>query len=524
MTTVDVGPYRLRFTNDKGDSTELPGFDSSDDMVKVKSIQKKFRDSWTRPLADQWDVVSSGTTTATTSGGLLTIASGTGAGSYVELLSKETFTIPFRAMIALGTSGARQANNHHIVEALSVDPVTGAPDGKHSLFIDIGGAASTTITNMLYYVQNGGLAPLASATSTILTTGSYSILELEPFSDECYFHSRGMDSTGGRSNSYVRHQQIPDPTAVYKLRIRSMNHQLFKAVTGAVSGPGNVIRLTSTAHGYTGTPTVWVEFLNGVNNGGAMVRGNYAATVVDANTLDLTGTVFGGSYVAGSGLVALAAAPAASISLLSQFINCQDYAELTSEITAGRGQTVVGQGVGVVITGATAATTTIGQAVAVGPVAHDGVRGTTAPVITAGRGLSAAYTTVATGDVADFITTLQGVQIVRPWQIPELEWYYASAAGGVINTTDVVLATAAGAGLRRYLNSMQLSNNSATATEVVVKDGSTVIWRGHLPGNAVNFNIHFDNPIKSSANAFLVFACITTGAAVYVNAQGYTAP
>lgn len=146
------------------------------------------------------------------------------------------------------------------------------------------------------------------------------------------------------------------------------------------------------------------------------------------------------------------------------------------------------------------------------------------PVRMAGRGLSAAYTTVTTGDTTDLITTLQGVLITRPYQIPELEWSYASAAGGVINTTDVVLSAAAGAGLRRYICSMGLSNNSATATEVVLKDGSTIIWRGHLPANAPNLHIDFSTPLKTSANAALNFACITTAAAVYVNAQGYTAP
>ena len=146
------------------------------------------------------------------------------------------------------------------------------------------------------------------------------------------------------------------------------------------------------------------------------------------------------------------------------------------------------------------------------------------PVRIAGRGLSAAYTTVTTGDTTDLMTTLQGVLTVRQYTIPELEFSYASAAGGVVNTTDVVLAAAAGAGLRRYLCSMGLSNNSATATEVVVKDGATVIWRGHLPANAPNLHIDFATPLRTSANAALNFACITTAAAVYVNAQGYTAP
>ena len=158
-----------------------------------------------------------------------------------------------------------------------------------------------------------------------------------------------------------------------------------------------------------------------------------------------------------------------------------------------------------------------------GQSAHDAVVAGN-PVRIAGRGLSAAYATVATGDTTDLITTLQGVLITRPYQIPELEFSYASAAGGVVNTTDVVLAAAAGAGLRRYIKSMTLSNNSATATEVVLKDGATIIWRGHLPANAPNVCVNFDCPLKTSANAALNFACITTAAAVYVNAQGYTAP
>jgi len=139
--------------------------------------------------------------------------------------------------------------------------------------------------------------------------------------------------------------------------------------------------------------------------------------------------------------------------------------------------------------------------------------------------VTAPYTAVATGDVADFVTTTQGAQIVRPWQIPEQEWSYASAAGGITNTTDVVLAAAAGTGLRRYITSIDLKNISATATEVVIKDGATVLWRGHLSASMTEpVEIAFYNPLKTTANAALNFACITTGAQVYVNAQGYTAP
>ncbi len=330
-------------------------YDPVDDMMKMKSVQKKWRDSFTSPIADRWDQSGSGASTAATSAGVLTLASGTAAGDWVELLSKETFTIPFRAMF--GAQNTRNANNHHIIEAVSVNADTGIPDGRHSMQIDLGGAANMTATNIVYAVQNGGLAPLSSAASAVVTTAAYSVLELEPFSDEAYFHSRTIDSTAGRANSYVRHQQIPDPTAVYKLRLRSMNHGAWKAVTGAVAGTGGVIRLTIAAHAFTGT--VWVEALNGVTNNGAEVRGNYAITVVDANTIELNGTTFTGTYAAGSGRAAMAAAPTA-VTLQFQFANCQDYAELTAEITAGRGSSVEGQAIAARLVPGTASIGSIG--------------------------------------------------------------------------------------------------------------------------------------------------------------------
>jgi hypothetical protein len=370
--------------------------------MTVDSMQRKWRDSFTRPLAEVWDVTQSGGSTATTSAGVLTLTSGTTAGGFTELLSKDAFTLPFRAMF--GVQNTRDANNHHIMELVSVDEDTGRPDGRHCAQIDIGGAASTTATQMLYYVQNGGLVPLASAAATVVTTATYSILELEPFADETYFHSRTLDATTGRANSYVRHQQIPDPNATYKLRLRSMNHGAWKTITGAVAGTGGAIRLTITAHAYTGT--VWVETLNGVTNNGVEVRGNYAITVVDANTIELNGTTFAGAYVAGSGRAAMAAAPTA-VTMQFQFANVQDYAELTAEITAGRGSTVAGQGIAASLAGGTAAvtmtTTTVTPAVPATPYILNSAATTNGALILTGTsGLQALYAT-NTGATAAFI-------------------------------------------------------------------------------------------------------------------------
>lgn len=108
-----------------------------------------------------------------------------------------------------------------------------------------------------------------------------------------------------------------------------------------------------------------------------------------------------------------------------------------------------------------------------------------------------------------------------------LDWKYAALTGGITDTSDVVLKAAAGVNLINTLDSLQFVNKAtAVSTEVVVKDGSTVIWRGWAPASVAAVTqlqmtpVTFDPPLQSSANTALNFACITTSSATYVNAQG----
>ena len=166
---------------------------------------------------------------------------------------------------------------------------------------------------------------------------------------------------------------------------------------------------------------------------------------------------------------------------------------------------------------------------AAGQAAHDAVISVN-PVRVAGRALTANYTAVASGDVADIITTLVGAQVIRPFSIPELEWNYAAASGGIVNTTTAVtIKTAAAAGIRNYITGIQISHATLSgATELVIRDGAsgTVIFRTQLQTTAVeSLPIVFQSPLKSTAATLLEVATLTavTGA-VYVNAQGYAAP
>lgn len=282
MRTVDTGSAHVPVHR-------VEGYDSQDDMLKVKSVQKKFRDSFVGVAVDpnKWVTTAGTGGTVSVAGGVLTMGSGTTANSETSLLSVETFTVPFRVSAHVILS-QRIANQQFIVEAVSVDPVTLAPNGLNSIAWVFDGV---TATNAKYRVQNGGAAVLDSAAATVQTTASPgSIFEVEPFADEAWFHSGVLDSTNGRSNSYRRHQQIPDPNALYKLRLR---------------------------------------WLNG------------------------------------------ATAPASNTNAQLQFVSCQDYAELTAEITAGRGQVVAGQAVGVAVV--QMPTTTVTGTVAANATAQDNI-------------------------------------------------------------------------------------------------------------------------------------------------------
>lgn len=143
----------------------------------------------------------------------------------------------------------------------------------------------------------------------------------------------------------------------------------------------------------------------------------------------------------------------------------------------------------------------------------------------AGRALTSSYTAVATGETADLITTLDGRLVVLRSAIPENTWSYAAASGGITNTTDVAAKAAAAAGIRNYITGVQVRNSSATATEFVIKDNATVIWRTQLPATmAGSQDVIFDPPLRGTEATAVNIACITTGTATYANLQGFIAP
>jgi hypothetical protein len=100
------------------------GYDWADDMLKVKSMRRRFRDSFGGDAIHptRWEVLSTG------SGMLITIANGTAqisTGTTLDdelvLLSRQSFMLPLRAMVALNLS-QRIAGQTAWLELVSVTP------------------------------------------------------------------------------------------------------------------------------------------------------------------------------------------------------------------------------------------------------------------------------------------------------------------------------------------------------------------------------------------------------------------
>ena len=154
-----------------------------------------------------------------------------------------------------------------------------------------------------------------------------------------------------------------------------------------------------------------------------------------------------------------------------------------------------------------------------GQAAHDAVI-YGYPVRISGRAVTANYTAVGTGDVADVITTTVGAQITKPYAIPEAGW---NASVSLTTTTASALQAAAAAGLKRHITALQAINTGASVTDLIILDGATERWRLPLPVN-VPVTFEFPTELQTTAATALNVNLGTAVTSVRVNAQGYTAP
>jgi hypothetical protein len=157
-----------------------------------------------------------------------------------------------------------------------------------------------------------------------------------------------------------------------------------------------------------------------------------------------------------------------------------------------------------------------------GTAAHDAaIAGN--PVRIGGRAVSADVTAVTAGDAVDLIATLTGKQVVYPFALPGTSWSYASPAA-VTDTADDEAKAAGAAGVRHYITGVQVFNGHDTVgTEVVIKDGSTVLWRGWAEQTGGGCSAVFNPPLRGTAATAVNVANVTNSSSTYFNLQGFSA-
>jgi hypothetical protein len=120
------------------------------------------------------------------------------------------------------------------------------------------------------------------------------------------------------------------------------------------------------------------------------------------------------------------------------------------------------------------------------------------------------------------MATTLGKIVTYPYAIPASTWSYVSSAA-VTDTADDE-AKAAVASTRHYICGVQVFNgHDTTGTEVVIKDGSTVLWRGWAEQTGGGCSARFDPPLRGTANTAVNVANITNSSSTYFNLQGFSA-
>lgn len=106
---------------------------------------------------------------------------------------------------------------------------------------------------------------------------------------------------------------------------------------------------------------------------------------------------------------------------------------------------------------------------------------------------------------------------------PSQRWSYVGPTGGITDTADDEAQAAGASGIINCVTGVQVTNSHATVdTEVVIKDGSTIIWRGWVVADGGHISANFIPPLQGSDAAAINVANITDASATLFNLQGYT--
>ena len=98
----------------------------------------------------------------------------------------------------------------------------------------------------------------------------------------------------------------------------------------------------------------------------------------------------------------------------------------------------------------------------------------------------------------------------------------SGSTSNITGTSDTAVIAAPGASLYLYITSVNVSNSSATAVWVNIKDGATTKRTVYL-GAGLTIAMAFPTPLKLTVNTALNVASETGVTAIRASATGYTA-
>jgi hypothetical protein len=138
-------------------------------------------------------------------------------------------------------------------------------------------------------------------------------------------------------------------------------------------------------------------------------------------------------------------------------------------------------------------------------------RSQTAAVYVGGGNVAITPTTNSAGDV-----------IVMPYAMREMTWNYSTNGTPITTATSVTLHAAVG-GQVNSLDTLYCDNSAATASEIQVLDGASVIWDRYVPASASNFAVKAPGgiPVYGSVNSTMSLKVVTAGTSLYCSAAGY---
>lgn len=193
------------------------------DAHLVSGTKLRYRKDFTDPTLAAWDVVTGSGMAVTATNSTLQVTTGTSINSTTSVTSKETFTAPFRASFGVKLS-QKIINQDFFVELVAVDKENPKVLDETAVAAwRISGTDSVTTTVARAEVRNGQTARVQSGNLTTAAQTADSIFEIVLESDEVSFHNKPIDSTAGKTVSFVRNSVAPDPNRDYKLRYRIVN-------------------------------------------------------------------------------------------------------------------------------------------------------------------------------------------------------------------------------------------------------------------------------------------------------------